>query len=49
MKLSASWLSEKANTKYNSVCDISDPIDGVIDVNDFVVFVIQWLEDRNRN
>ena len=49
VKLSSVWLCEDTDDNYDIVYDISDPVDGVIDINDFAVFAVQWLVDRNRN
>lgn len=42
--LGQSWLSSTGQTNYNPVCDISEPIDGVIDELDIAVFAENWLE-----
>ena len=37
------WQSENGDDDWNQACDISEPNDGVIDYNDLVVFVENWL------
>ena len=40
----AAWQAvDGVDTEYNSLCDISDPVDGVIDNIDLTVFADQWL------
>jgi hypothetical protein len=39
----AAWLTEEGQTDYNSICDISQPIDQKIDMLDFEVFAQNWL------
>ena len=41
--IAAAWLSEPGDTEWNSICDISDPPDDIIDLFDISVFVEQWL------
>ena len=39
------WLSNDSPTaNWNPACDISDPNDGVIDIVDFAVLALHWLE-----
>ncbi len=47
-QLSAAWLSVAGDSNFDAACDISNPPDGYIDFHDFELFLIQWLEDRNR-
>lgn len=37
------WLSESGEANWNAHCDISAPVDGVIDLPDLAVFVQAWL------
>ena len=37
------WLSEDGQPKWNRRCDISDPIDDIIDELDLDVFCDNWL------
>ncbi|MHC4882431.1 MAG: hypothetical protein ACYTCV_07505 [Planctomycetota bacterium] len=40
----AAWQAvDRVDAEYDPLCDISDPIDGVIDVNDLTVFTNEWL------
>ena len=41
--LAESWNGIKGQAEYNSACDISDPIDGIIDYRDLSVFSSYWL------
>ncbi len=42
--LSAAWLSQEGEGRWNPVCDINQPADQVIDMQDLEVFVSHWLE-----
>ena len=37
------WQSLEGEPNYNPLCDISDPVDGVIDIYDLTVFADNWL------
>jgi len=39
----AAWQSVSGDAAYNPLCDISDPVDGVIDAADLSVFADEWL------
>lgn len=39
----SAWLTEDGDTEWNPDCDISDPIDGIIDELDLAVLVDNWL------
>ncbi len=41
--MAAAWLSDPCDPRWNSVCDISDPPDDIIDLLDVFVFAEQWL------
>ena len=41
--LASAWRSSEGDGNWNSVCDISDPPDEVIDMLDLVVFTANWL------
>ncbi len=43
MLFSAAWLADDASDNWNPACDISDPADGIIDVNDLMVLTDNWL------
>jgi hypothetical protein len=40
--LALAWMSISGGDNWNPVCDISEPSDGVIDGQDFVVFALDW-------
>ncbi len=42
--LGQSWLSQPGDENWNYRYDISDPVDGIINLVDFAVFARQWLE-----
>jgi hypothetical protein len=39
----AAWQAVDGEPAYDPVCDISDPVDGLIDGADLEVFADQWL------
>ncbi|MBN2212429.1 MAG: hypothetical protein JW709_13610 [Sedimentisphaerales bacterium] len=41
--LAAAWLSTEGEPTWNADCDISDPTDGVININDLMAFASNWL------
>jgi hypothetical protein len=40
----AAWYSHPGDANWNPACDISDPIDGIIDEFDLMVFCENWLQ-----
>lgn len=40
---SESWLSDSNSIQWNPACDIAEPYDGVIDINDLLIVVSNWL------
>lgn len=46
--LAGSWKSTLGQSDYDSLYDISDPSDGVIDSRDLAAFVQQWLMYNSR-
>lgn len=41
--LASAWLSTEGESNWNSLCDIFEPADGVIDIEDMLVFITDWL------
>jgi hypothetical protein len=37
------WGAEDGQNQYDPLCDISDPVDGIINFADLEVFVDEWL------
>ena len=42
----SAWLSTDVDANWNSECDLSDPIDSVVDLKDFAIFASRWLENN---
>jgi len=42
--LAAAWLSTPADLKWNAVCDVAGPADGIIDELDMAVLAENWLK-----
>ena len=40
---SQAWLSETGDINWNNACDISSPVDGVINLDDFAELASMWL------
>lgn len=45
--ITSAWLSEEGDPTWNAQCDISDPADGVIDADDVLVLISDWLCGKN--
>ena len=43
----ATYGSEVGDDNWNEDCDISDPADGIVDVNDLQVFTSKWLDEND--
>ena len=45
--LALSWLSQDGHENWNPYCNISKPVDIIIDQHDLQIFAENWLESRN--
>jgi len=47
--LAGSWMSNNGDLKWNSICDISEPKDSIINWKDLAVLCESWLIDCNTD
>ena len=45
--MAAAWSSNSGEPRWNPICDISDPADNSINLDDLAVFMAHWLETTN--